>query len=147
MSTWFRDHKISLCIGALVLVALIPLVTAKPQTATVSPKLLYTPACAALGSGTPTATVSCSSNPAGAVAIPVNATSLIVDTGAVTTNSQIFIEYDEMVSISGVTCNTSMSARGARYLLTGRTNLTSFTIFTTSSPSGSPVCLSYFIVN
>ncbi len=75
MSIWFRNHRISACIVALVLVSLLPLVTAKPQSATVSPKLLYTPACASAA-----ATAACSNNPAGFVVIAAGAQTVVVDT-------------------------------------------------------------------
>jgi hypothetical protein len=146
------NRKGFLLASVVVLLSLLAL-KANPQQVTATqpftyPLLKTATACAALGTGGPPASAACSAAPAGAVANPAGSNTLTVNTTAVTTNSQIFIEYDESVSISGVTCNTTSTARAARYLLTGRSAGTSFTITPSAVPSsGNPVCLSFFIVN
>jgi hypothetical protein len=78
MSNWLRDHKISACIGAVALVSLLPLITANPQSVTVSPKLNYTVVCVSH-----TSPAVCSSDAAGFVALPSTGTTLNVNTTAV----------------------------------------------------------------
>jgi hypothetical protein len=149
------NQKVLFLIGAVGVISLLAL-RANPQQATVTQPLTYltlksSNVCSALGTGSSPATASCGASPAGAVANPAGSTSLTVSTSAVTTSSQIFIQYDESVSISGVTCNVTSTARQARYLIltaAGRSSGSSFTITPSAVPaSGNPVCLSYFIVN
>src|SRR5437868_2666988 len=104
MSHWFRNRRILASIGAVALVSLLPSVTANPQQANVSPKLLYTPTCASAASP-----ASCSNAPAGFVVIAAGVQTVVVDTTAVTANSQIFVQYDEsLASALGITaCNST----------------------------------------
>src|SRR5579864_7013744 len=123
MSKWSSNRRISGSLCGLCVVAFF-LSSTKAQQVTANapftyPLLASSSFCAALGSG---GSATCGASPAGFVAIPASATvlTLAVDTMAVTSHSQIFIQYDETVSITGVTCNTGTTTRQARYLITGR---------------------------
>jgi hypothetical protein len=86
----------------------------------------------------------CVSAPAGSVAVAAGSNTLVVNTTAVTSNSQIFLMFDAGLGPAlGVTCN---AAEPALYGVTGRTAATSFTI-TSSIPVTNPACFNYFIVN
>lgn len=88
----------------------------------------------------------CAAAPAGSVAVPagVNPT-LVVNTTAVTANSQIFIIDDSGLGTKlSVTCNTTTPAL---VKISARTAATSFTIAVTATVTTDPVCYSYYIIN
>lgn len=141
------SHRIRVLLpGVIVLTALMLTVAARPQQAIVSPKLGYTPVCLSTGSPAP-----CQSDPAGAVVIAGGSQTVVVNTSAVTTNSQIFVQFDESLAPAlGITqCDTNASnAEANRYFVSARTANSSFTIKAATSITGTvPVCLSYLIVN
>jgi hypothetical protein len=87
----------------------------------------------------------CGSAPAGSIALPNGTNTLIVNTSAVTANSQIFIIEDSSLgSRLGITCNTALTRN---YTISARTPGTSFTIKSNNNPAANKACLSYFIVN
>jgi len=93
-------------------------------------------------SGSPS---SCGSAPAGSVVLPTGGSTLVVNTTAVTANSQILVTEDSSLgSRLGVTCNTSA---GRTYMVTTRTAGTSFTVQSDKNPVANGACLSYWIVN
>jgi len=87
----------------------------------------------------------CGGDGAGFVAIAGGTTTLVVDTFAVTANSQIMLQEDSSLGTKlGVTCNTTL---GRTYTVSARTPGTSFTIAASSAPATNPACVSYVIVN
>jgi hypothetical protein len=91
----------------------------------------------------------CGSASAGSVAVPTgtNAT-LVVNTTAVTANSQIFVQSDDTLGTKlSVTCNSTLASLIVEPVVTARTGGTSFTITISGTTTTNPVCLSYFIVN
>jgi len=87
----------------------------------------------------------CGSAAAGAVAFPVNSTSFVVFTGAVTAQSQIFVQEDSSLSEQlAITCNSNV---GRVYQVTQRLAGVSFEIRSSTAPLGNPACLSYHLVN
>lgn len=89
----------------------------------------------------------CGSASSGSVAMPTGGSTLVVNTTAVTANSQIFITEDSSLgSRLGITCNTTT---GRVYSINARVSTTSpsFTIKSSANPAGNKACLSYFIVN
>jgi hypothetical protein len=87
----------------------------------------------------------CSSASAGSVAIANPATTVQVNTTAVTANSQIFVFEDSSLGTRlGVTCNTTT---GRTYTVSARTAATSFTITASATPAANSACLSYLVVN
>lgn len=142
-----KNRTAAISLAALGLVSLLLCVISPSQQVTSTAPFTYLKLASSTVCTSSAAPALCSSAPAGFVALPTTGT-LVVDTSAVTGNSQIFVQYDESVGGSlGVTCNSLAGSRGARYVITARTAATSFTISTTSNPSGNPACLSYFIVN
>jgi|GEM_PF-3192748 len=88
---------------------------------------------------------SCSAAPNGSVAMATGGTTLVVNTTAVTANSQIIVMEDSSLGTRlGITCNTTT---GRDYTISARTAGTSFTIKSSASPSGNKACLSYMIIN
>lgn len=86
----------------------------------------------------------CGSAAAGSVIIAVAATTVTVNTTAVTANSQIFVFEDSSLGTRlSTTCDTTI---GRNYTITARTAGTSFTITTDAAPANS-ACLNYLIVN
>lgn len=86
----------------------------------------------------------CAANSVGAVAVAAAATSLVVNTTAVTAKSRIVLTMDSSLgSDLSVTCNTTNIAAW----VSARTAGTSFTITTASGPVTNPMCLSYHILN
>jgi hypothetical protein len=80
----------------------------------------------------------------GAVAVAAAATSLVVNTTAVTAKSRIVITMDSSLgSDLSVTCNTTNIAAW----VSARTAGTSFTITTASGPVTNPMCLSWHLLN
>lgn len=88
----------------------------------------------------------CGASPNGSVVVAVSATTVIVNTTAVTANSQITVTNDDSLGTKlGVTCNTNLLA--APPAISARTPGTSFTIAISSAPVTNPECFSYSIVN
>lgn len=86
----------------------------------------------------------CVSAAAGSVTVPASATTEVVNTTAITANSQVLLTFDSSLGAKlGVTCNTS-AVQGT---ISARTAGTSFTIKLPSAPSVNPACFSYEIVN
>lgn len=106
-----------------------------------------------LGSSTNCASVAspavCGSAMAGAVVIAASSTSVVVDTTAVTANSEIHVMSDETLAgrFSATTCNSSAATVGAGLYISARTAGTSFTVTTLGTVSSNPLCLTYIIVN
>lgn len=90
----------------------------------------------------------CAAASAGAVAIPtgVNST-LVVNTTAITANSQILLTVDDSVTIGGTTCNSTLATLVGGTAITARTAATSFTISFNGTITTNPVCISYSIIN
>lgn len=87
----------------------------------------------------------CGSAPSGSVAMATGGSTLVVNTTAVTANSQIFVIGDSSLGTRlGITCNT---ATGRIYSINARTAGTSFTIKSSANPVTNKACLSYWIVN
>jgi hypothetical protein len=87
----------------------------------------------------------CGSAAAGSVAFPVNSTSLVVFTSAVTPQSQIFVQEDSSLGVQlAISCNSSV---GRVYQVTQRLAGVSFEIRSSAPPLSNPACLSYHIVN
>lgn len=87
----------------------------------------------------------CGSASQGSVAVPAGSSTLVVDTTAVTANSQIILTEDASLGTKlGVTCNGTPSVQPLT--VTARTAATSFT-FSNTSPSSNPRCVSYQIIN
>jgi hypothetical protein len=92
-----------------------------------------------------TSPASCGSAPSGSVVLASGGSTLVVNTSAVTVNSQILITEDSSLnSRLGVTCNTTT---GRVYSISSRTSGTSFTITSDKNPISNGACLSYWIVN
>ena len=92
----------------------------------------------------------CGSAPAGSVAIPtgVSTVSLVVDTTAVTANSQILLTADDTVGTRlSVTCNSTLATLVGGMAITARTAGTSFTITFNGTIATNPLCVSYSIIN
>ncbi len=110
--------------------------------AQVGKQVYYTPGNCSDGTATP---ADCLTAPNGSVIISAAATAVVVNTTAVTANSQIIIQEDSSLGTKlGVTCNTTIART---YAVTARTAGTSFTITTSAAPVTNPACLSYSIVN
>jgi hypothetical protein len=95
-----------------------------------------------------TSTVSpavCGSAPSGSVAMSTGVSTLVVNTTAVTANSQIFVIQDSSLGARlGITCNTTANRV---YSINARTPGVSFTIKSNANPNTNKACLSYWIVN
>ncbi|HEU0080901.1 MAG TPA: hypothetical protein VFQ72_02670 [Candidatus Paceibacterota bacterium] len=88
---------------------------------------------------------SCGSAAAGSVAIAAGSMTLIVNTSAVTSSSQILVTEDSSLGARlGITCNTTF---GRVYSISSRTSGTSFTVKSNGDIAANPACLSYWIVN
>lgn len=86
----------------------------------------------------------CGASVVGGVAVAAAATSLVVNTTAVTAKSRIVLTMDSSLGTDlSVTCNTTNIAAW----VSARTAGTSFTITTASGPVTNPMCLSYHILN
>ena len=87
----------------------------------------------------------CGSAPAGSVALPNGISTLVVNTTAVTANSQILITEDSSLGARlGITCNTTT---GRVYSVNARTAGTSFTVKSSANPVTNKACLGYWIIN
>jgi hypothetical protein len=90
----------------------------------------------------------CGSAAAGSVALAAGGTTLVVNTSAVTANSQIFVQMDTSLGARlSVTCNADSTIANFVPVVTARTAATSFTITVTGAVTANPACMSYFIVN
>jgi hypothetical protein len=92
----------------------------------------------------------CGAAPAGSVALPTNAisSSVVVNTTAVTANSQIILTTDDTLGTKlGVTCNSTVATLVGGLTISGRTPGTSFTIANNVAVVTNPLCVSYIIVN
>lgn len=90
-----------------------------------------------------TAPASCGTANSGSVIVPAGSSSVVVDTSAVTANSQIMLTFDASLGTKlSVTCNTTNPLP----YVTARAAGTSFTI-TSSSPVTNPACISYMVIN
>src|SRR5882724_388929 len=105
--------------------------------------------CAAVGTAASPSVASCTAAPAGSFSCATNATgaTCTVNTTAVTTISQIFVQEDETLGTRlGVSCNTGTNVLPASRLLNARVAGTSFTI-NLGTVTTNPACFSYFIIN
>jgi hypothetical protein len=92
----------------------------------------------------------CGSASAGSAALPTNAvsSSIVVNTTAVTANSQIFVQTDDTLGTKlGVTCNSTVATLVGGLTISARTAGTSFTIANNVAVVTNPLCVSYFLVN
>jgi hypothetical protein len=90
----------------------------------------------------------CGASVTGFVNIAASATTVVVNTTAVTATSSIGIHFDESLGTAlGVTCNTASGSEGATYFVSARSPGTSFTITTNVAPTTNPVCLSFTFVD
>ncbi len=86
----------------------------------------------------------CGSAVAGTVVIAAGATTKVVNTTAVTANSEIFIQFDSSLGTKlSVTCNATVDLGQ----VTARVPATSFTITSAAAPAVNPACYSYHIIN
>lgn len=90
----------------------------------------------------------CASAWTGVVAVPTGTNpTLVVDTTAVTANSQIIVTPDESLGAAlGITCNSTLTTQGP-LVITARTAGTSFTVAVDATTATNKVCLSFAIVN
>ena len=90
----------------------------------------------------------CGSAAAGSFVIAAGTTSVVVDTTAVTANSQILLTEDSSLGTRlGVTCNTQSLLTLGIPKVTARTAGTSFTAGVEVGPTTNPLCISYAIFN
>jgi hypothetical protein len=90
----------------------------------------------------------CNAAPVGSVVIAAGATSVVVDTSAVTANGQILLTEDSSLGTDlGVTCNTQSLLAVGVPKVTARVAGTSFTVGIEVGPTTNPMCLSFSIIN
>jgi hypothetical protein len=90
----------------------------------------------------------CGSAAAGSFVIAASATSVVVNTSAVTANSQILLTEDSSLGTKlGVTCNTQSLLTLGVPKVTARTAGTGFTASIEVGPTTNPLCISYAILN
>jgi hypothetical protein len=92
----------------------------------------------------------CGSAAAGSAALPTNAvsSSIVVNTTAVTANSQIFVQTDDTLGTKlSVTCNSTIATLVGGLTISARTPGTSFTIANNVAVVTNPLCVSYLIIN
>lgn len=90
----------------------------------------------------------CGSAPDGSVVIAAAATTVTVNTTAVTANSQILLAADDTLGTKlSVTCNSTLATLVGGLAITTRTAGTSFQITSGATPAVNPLCISYSIVN
>jgi hypothetical protein len=93
----------------------------------------------------PNSPANCVAAPAGQFLMAAGGTTAVVDTTAVSNNSEILITENTANGFSlGVTCNTTP---GRTYAITGRVIGTNFTVTSSAAPATNPACLTYLIVN
>ena len=89
----------------------------------------------------------CGSSASGSFVIAVGATSVVVNTTAVTANSKIFVQEDSSLGAKlSVTCNTQSVLVLGPPVVTARTAATSFTAAIVVAPTTNPACYNYWIV-
>lgn len=90
----------------------------------------------------------CNAAPVGSVVIAPSATSVEVDTSAVTAKSRILLTEDSSLGTDlGVTCNTQSLLVLGVPKVTARVAGTSFTVGIEAGPTTNPMCLSFSIIN
>jgi hypothetical protein len=92
----------------------------------------------------------CGSAAAGNAALPTNAvsSSIVVNTTAVTANSQIFVQTDDTLGTKlGVTCNSTVATLVGGLTISARTAATSFTVANNVAVVTNPLCISWHIIN
>ncbi len=90
----------------------------------------------------------CGSSAAGMVVIAAGATSVVVNTTAVTANSEVQVSEDQSLGTAlTVTCNTQALTTLGAPRVTARTAATSFTISIDVAPTTNPMCVTYSVVN
>jgi hypothetical protein len=92
----------------------------------------------------------CGSAAAGNAALPTNAvsSSIVINTTAVTANSEIFVQTDDTLGTRlGVTCNSTVATLVGGLTISARTAGTSFTVSNNVAVVTNPLCISYRIVN
>jgi hypothetical protein len=90
----------------------------------------------------------CGGSWTGAVTIAAAATTVVVNTTAVTANSEIHLTEDSSQGTRlSVTCNTQSSLVLGTPRVTARTAGTSFTISIDAGPTTNPMCINYNITN
>jgi hypothetical protein len=92
----------------------------------------------------------CGSAAAGSAALPTNAvsSSIVVNTTAVTANSQIFVSTDDTLGTKlGVTCNSTVATLVGGLTISNRVPGTSFTISNNVAVVTNPLCVSYMVIN
>jgi hypothetical protein len=91
-----------------------------------------------------TSPAACGSAAAGSVIVAASTVTEVVNTTAITANSQVLLTFDSSLGTKlGVTCNTT-AVQGT---VSARTAGTSFTIKLPTAPSTNPACFSYEILN
>jgi hypothetical protein len=86
----------------------------------------------------------CGSAAAGSVVVAAGTGSVLVNTTAVTANSEILVTFDSSLGAKlSVTCNTTYDAP----YVSARRAAESFTISVASRPSANPACYSYSVIN
>lgn len=86
----------------------------------------------------------CAKAAGGSFTVAAGATTIVVNTSAVTANSQILVTFDSSLGTKlGVTCNATVPAL---FGVTARSAATSFTL-TSTSPITNPACFSFLVVN
>jgi hypothetical protein len=97
-----------------------------------------------------TSPASCGSAAAGSIALPTNAvsSSIVVNTTALTANSQILVTTDDTLGTKlGITCNSTIATLVGGLTISSRTAGTSFTIANNVAIVANPLCVSYLIIN
>lgn len=90
----------------------------------------------------------CGSAMAGSFVIAASASSVVVDTTAITANSQVLIQADDSLGTKlGVKCNTTASLLAAAPWVSARSAGTSFTVTISAAPSTNPECFNYEVIN
>lgn len=110
--------------------------------------LLWTTAGTATNCSSSASPAVCGAAAGGSVAIPTGTNpTLVVNSSAVTANSQILVTVDESLGTKlSVTCNTTLASL-PHPVVTARTAATSFTIQIAATIATNPVCVSYLVVN
>lgn len=90
----------------------------------------------------------CGSAAAGSVVIATGQTTVVVNTTAVTANSQIFVIPDVSLGTKlSVTCNSDATIANFLPIVSARTAATSFTVTITGAVATNPACYSFVITN
>lgn len=90
----------------------------------------------------------CGAAISGSVTIAAAATTVTVNTTAVTANSQISLSTDDTLGTKlGVTCNSTLATLIGGLTVSARTAGTSFQITSGATPAVNPLCISFTITN